>query len=82
VRLNPNFDQGQLTGYIIQPKGQQNALKQFGLEPGDKLTAINGESLTQGRLDLQELALTLNNANSVRLSIIRNGRSQIVKIGQ
>jgi len=82
IRLNPNFDQGRLTGYIIQPKGQKNVLKQFGLQPGDKLTAINGESLTQGRLDLQELALTLNNANAVRLSIVRNGRSQTVKIGQ
>jgi len=33
IRLNPNFDQGRLTGYIIQPKGQKNVLKQFGLQP-------------------------------------------------
>lgn len=82
VRLNPNFDQGKLTGYVIRPKGDEKVLTQFGLQSGDRLIAINGDSLIEGRLDLKELALTLNNAKSARLDIIRNGRSQTVKIGR
>ena len=82
VRLNPNFDNGQLLGYQIQPRGDSAVLKNFGLEAGDMVTAVNGESLLQGRLDLQELAQTLGNASQVRLDIIRDGRPQTVKIGQ
>lgn len=82
VRLNPNYDDGQLLGYQIQPRGDAGVLKNFGLEPGDMVTAVNGESLLQGRLDLQELTQTLSNARQVRLDIIRDGRPQTVKIGQ
>jgi general secretion pathway protein C len=82
VRLNPNFNNGQLVGYQIQPRGDVAILRNIGLEPGDMVTAVNGESLLQGRLDLQELTQTLRNARQVQLDIIRDGRPQTVKIGQ
>ena len=82
VRLNPKFDQGRLVGHVIQSRGDETVLSGLGLQSGDIVTAINGKSLIQGRLDLQELALTLQNAGTVRLDIERNGRVKTVKIGQ
>ncbi len=82
VRLNPKFENGQLIGHVIQARGDVGALKNFGLKAGDMVTAVNGDSLLQGRLDLQELAITLSKAKQVELDIIRDGRPQTVQIGQ
>ncbi len=82
VRLNPKFDKGQLTGYVIQSTGDETLLKNYGLQSGDIVTALNGESLLQGPPDLRSLQQTLSRARQVRLDVIRDGRPQTVKIGQ
>lgn len=81
ARFNPKFERGQLVGYVVQSRGDEAVLTQFGLKSGDAITAIDGKSLLQGAIDPQALVSKLRNTRSVELSIVRGGRSQTIKIG-
>ena len=81
VQLNPNFESGTLIGYEIKARNGGDSLKQFGLQSGDIVTAIDGNSLLQSQPDLQGLITNLKNANQVKLDILRDGRPITVQIG-
>jgi len=81
VRFNPKFERGQLIGYVVQSRGEESKLTQFGLRSGDAITAIDGDSLLQGAIDPQALITKLRNTRSVTLDILRGGRPQTIKIG-
>lgn len=81
VQLNPNFDTGTLVGYEIKARNGGANLKQFGLQSGDIVTAINGDSLLQGQPDLQGLVTKLKNAKQFKFDILRDGRPVTVQIG-
>ena len=81
VRFNPKFERGQLIGYVVQSRGDEDQLTQFGLQSGDAITAIDGDSLLQGAIDPQALVTKLRNTRSVTLDILRDGRPQTIKIG-
>ncbi|CAM3655200.1 type II secretion system protein N [Litorimonas haliclonae] len=81
VQINPNFDQGQFAGFSIKGRNDDAVLKQFGLQSGDVITAVNGDSLLEGAPDLQGLVRKFSNATQVQLDIIRDGRPVTVQIG-
>jgi len=81
VQINPNFDQGQFAGFSIKGRDDDAVLKQFGLQSGDVITAINGDSLLEGAPDLQGLVRKFSNSTQVQLNIIRDGRPVTVQIG-
>ncbi|WP_416879338.1 type II secretion system protein N [Litorimonas sp.] len=81
VQLNPNFESGTLIGYEIRARSGEANLEEFGLQSGDIVTAINGNSLLQSQPDLQGLITNLKNANQVKLDILRDGRPVTVQIG-
>lgn len=81
VRFNPKFERGELIGYVVQSRGDESKLTQFGLQSGDAITAIDGDSLLQGAIDPQALVTKLRNTRSVTLNILRGGRPQTIKIG-
>jgi len=81
VQINPNFDQGEFAGFSIKGRNDDSVLKQFGLQPGDVITAVNGDSLTEGGPDLQGLIAKFSKSSQVKLDIIRDGRSVTVQIG-
>lgn len=81
VQINPNFDQGQFAGFSIKGRNDDAVLKQFGLQTGDVITAVNGDSLLEGAPDLQGLVRKFSNATQVQLDIIRDGRPVTVQIG-
>ena len=81
VQLNPNFESGTLIGYEIKARSGAANLEEFGLQSGDIVTAINGNSLLQSQPDLQGLIANLKNANQVKLDILRDGSPVTVQIG-
>ena len=81
VQLNPNFESGTLIGYEIRARSGEAKLEEFGLQSGDIVTAINGNSLLQSQPDLQGLITNLKNANQVKLDILRDGSAITVQIG-
>ena len=81
VQINPNFNQGRFAGFSLKGRNDDSVLKQFGLQSGDVITAINGDSLLEGAPDLQGLVTKFSNASQVELDIIRDGRPVTVQIG-
>lgn len=81
VQLNPNFETGTLVGYEIKARNGETSLEQYGLQSGDIVTAVNGDSLLVGQPDLQGLITKLKSANQVKLDILRDGRPVTVQIG-
>lgn len=82
ARFNPKFETGKLVGYVVQARGDEAVLTQFGLKSGDAITAINGESLLNAGLDPQALISKLKDARGVKLDVLRNGRPKTIMIGQ
>lgn len=81
VRLNPNYETGTFTGYEIKGRNGATSLKQFGLQSGDIVTAVNGDSLLSGQPDLPGLVTKLKSAKTINLDILRDGRPVTVQIG-
>lgn len=82
ARFNPQFETGQLVGYVVRARGDEAVLTQFGLRSGDAITAINGESLLKEPINPQAMISKLRKSRGVRLDILRDGRPQTITIGQ
>jgi len=67
-------------GYRVSSRGGMS-LSDFGLEPSDIITHINGEDMTQGRPDLSALMEEMSRRNSATLSVLRDGAPVTVRIG-
>jgi len=81
VQLNPNFDTGTFAGYEVKSRNGEANLKQFGLQSGDIITAVNGNSLLSGQPDLPGLMTKLKSAKQINLDILRDGRPVTIQIG-
>ena len=73
VRVN-----GEITGYRLDPIGSPDIMQQAGLSPGDVLQQINGVSVAQ--LDTSDLIDRISSADSVELSVNRNGSEQTIRL--
>ncbi len=79
VRLRPRMQGGRMQGYEVRPGRDAQFLSQFGLEPGDVVTAVNGiplDSPARGLSVLRDLA----RAPQVQLEVVRNGVPQIIEL--
>lgn len=72
VALRPYKRNGQQVGYRIQPKRDPQLLAEFGIQPGDVITSINGITLDNNRNSLTALG-QLRTASSADLMILRGG---------
>lgn len=79
IRVQPLNTDGGLKGYRVYPGPERAAFNAAGLKPGDVVTAINGTSLSDPGQALQ-LLQSLTQANSMSLTIDRNGVSQSVNV--
>lgn len=81
VQIVPVLDDGKLSGVRVSASGADAALlAQAGLQPGDVVTAVNGQrvdSIERG----QQIAAGLSGAASVRVTVLRGGRPTDVTVG-
>lgn len=73
VRVN-----GAITGYRLDPIGSPDIMQQAGLRSGDVLLQINGVSVAQ--LDTSDVIERISSAETVDLSINRNGSEQTIRL--
>lgn len=76
VRLVPRRDGQRITGWQIDTDGSAAgaaALKSYGLEPGDILANLNGETLGSAE-DLTDALSEIDRTGSIRLEIERAGK--------
>jgi general secretion pathway protein C len=45
ISLQPRTNNGQLTGVVVQPRGNAESLRSLGLAPGDVVVAVNGRRI-------------------------------------
>lgn len=70
---------GQLSGYRIEPGNDPALFRRYGLQPGDVVTAINGVPLTSTSNAFQILR-GLQSRDNVRVKLLRNGVEQTVSL--
>jgi len=74
VRIN-----GEISGYRLDPIGNSDIMQQAGLAPGDVLLQINGTSVA--RLDTSDVIDRIMVAETVELTVNRNGSEQTIRLG-
>ena len=73
MRMEPVWLNGQLHGLKLAPlAGQEAVFNQLGLQPGDELTSLNGESLGYWMNKMGDLPKVLQGA-SARIRVLRHG---------
>jgi general secretion pathway protein C len=80
VQVVPVLDGGKLTGVRLSAGGDAALIAQIGLRAGDVITSVNGlpvDSFARG----QEIMAGLASANSVRVTVLRNGKPTEVTVG-
>ncbi|MEL6826255.1 MAG: type II secretion system protein N [Pseudomonadota bacterium] len=78
VNAGPVRVNGQITGYRLDPLGSADIMRQAGLVPGDVLLQINGASVMQ--LDTSDVIDRISSAESVELTVNRNGSEQTIRL--
>lgn len=80
VQVVPVLDNGKLSGVRVSASGADAALlTQAGLQPGDVVTAVNGQrvdSIERG----QQIVAGLSGATSVRVTVLRGGKPTDVTV--
>ena len=80
ITLDRVMDGDKVKGYSVSARGGMD-LSAFGLRPGDIVTHVNGDDLTQGRPDLAELMEDMSSRNDAQIIVLRNGTPVTVRIG-
>jgi general secretion pathway protein C len=73
IGFMPRTEKGQVTGFVVSPKGSGNLFRSAGLKEGDILTAINGRPM-RGTEDVMAAMGANPNVGSVVLSVERGGK--------
>ncbi len=74
VAYAPRLENGQVTGFVVSPKGTGTAFQSAGLQPGDVLTGINGQAITS--VDELMTAMKATPASGlVSMSVERRGKA-------
>lgn len=79
VRLQPVYENNQLTGYRIYPGRDRQRFTAFGLQSGDLVTAINGMPLSDPTAGIK-LLQQLDDTESITLTIQRDGVEQQINL--
>ncbi len=74
ISFEPRTANGQVTGFIISPKGSGAAFRAAGLQEGDILTAVNGQGIRTAEDVTNAIAATPATGVAM-LSIERSGRT-------
>ena len=80
VQVVPVLADGKLAGVRLSADTDVALLEQVGLQQGDVVTAVNGmavDSVERGR----QIMDSLGNANSVRVTVLRNGKPAEITVG-
>ncbi len=75
VTIAPVRKRGRFVGYSLQPGRDPEFLRQYGLQPGDIVTSVNGVALDSPVKGFGVLR-DLTSASSLEIEIERNGRRQ------
>ncbi len=70
----PRTEKGQVTGFVVSPKGSGTAFRAAGLQEGDILTAINGQGIRAAE-DVTNAMAATPPSGIVMLSVERGGRA-------
>jgi general secretion pathway protein C len=76
IRPQPYMPNGEMRGYRIYPGRDRRKFASLGLRPGDLVTAINGQQVSQGT----EIFKSLSTATELSLAIERSGSPMVVNI--
>lgn len=77
--LRPALEGGRIAGYTLLPRGDSRLIQAAGLQAGDVLTGVNGESLGPERLP-EVLAQLQSNPRAV-ITYRRDGQTRTVTLG-
>lgn len=80
VQVVPVLDGGKLSGVRLSTAGDAALISQIGLRAGDVITSVDGtpiDSFARG----QEIMSRLGQASSVRVTVLRDGKSAEVTVG-
>lgn len=72
--LSPLTENGKVAGYTLIPRGDGALLRQVGLQAGDVLLSVNGQTLTPERY--QSLAEELSAESSIEITFRRGGETR------
>jgi general secretion pathway protein C len=75
MRTQPVFMNGQQRGFRVYPGTNRQQFARLGLQPGDLVTSVNGTPLDDPARG-SEIFRTIGSADSVRVTIERNGQRQ------
>jgi general secretion pathway protein C len=70
----PRTDKGQVTGFVVSPKGSGTAFRAAGLQEGDVLTAINGQGIRAAD-DVSRAMSSTPASGIMMLSVERSGKA-------
>ena len=70
ITLSPQADAGNLTGYLLMPRGDERTMREYGFEPGDILIEFDGDSV--GNFGPSDINDKLNSADQISLSVRRD----------
>ena len=80
MQVVPVLDGGKLTGVRVAAGSDVALIQHIGLRAGDIVTSVNGlpiDSLARG----QEIMSSLKNSSSVRVTVLRDGKSTDLNVG-
>lgn len=77
--VRPFRQNGRVVGYKLNPKQDDSLMRNFGIEPGDVVVALNGVKLDNQRRGLKALR-QLVTAQQVDMTLLRNGAEIPVSI--
>jgi len=77
--VRPFRKNGRVVGYKLNPKQDASLMRNFGIEPGDVVVALNGVKLDNQRRGLKALR-QLVTAQQVDMTVLRNGAEIPVSI--
>jgi general secretion pathway protein C len=75
MRPEPVFAGGRQQGFRVYPGRDRQAFSRLGLQPGDLVTAIDGQPLDDPSRG-EEILRTLGSSSEARVTVLRNGRQQ------
>lgn len=79
MRIAPVFDGDRFQALVLYPAAQSDAFTRLGLEPGDRLVAIDGIALKDSRTAIAELRQVSDGA-SLSVTIERGGKRQSLSL--
>lgn len=79
MRISPVYDGDTFRALELYPNAQSDAFARLGLEPGDRVTAIEGVALKDSRAAIAELR-RLTSGASLNVTIERGGKSQTLSL--